>query len=343
MQNTTAPIFPDVNRKKMAVIILNWNGEKLLQRFIPPVFATTVSERVDLIVADNGSTDGSLAWLRGSYPDVKILEFPENYGYAGGYNKALEETRYPYTVLLNSDVETTPGWAETMLDFLTEHPEAGAVQPKILQVKERNRFEYAGAAGGLLDRYGYPYCRGRLFESIETDRGQYDDGVADIAWASGAAMGVNTALYLQLGGLDRDFFAHMEEIDLCCRMIAAGYRVCALSGASVHHLGGGTLPQGNSRKVYLNFRNNLLLLHKNLPRKVGRKRLFIRRLADTLAMAMYLAKGEFGDARAIWDAHRDFRKMRRNYTDLPAEDRLSTLPGADRKIVIDYYLRGKKK
>lgn len=342
MQNTTAPIFPDVNGKKMAVIILNWNGEKLLQRFIPPVFATTVSERVDLIVADNGSTDGSLAWLRGSYPDVKILEFPENYGYAGGYNKALEETRYPYTVLLNSDVETTPGWAETMLDFLTEHPEAGAVQPKILQVKERNRFEYAGAAGGLLDRYGYPYCRGRLFESIETDRGQYDDGVADIAWASGAAMGVNTALYLQLGGLDRDFFAHMEEIDLCCRMIAAGYRVCALSGASVHHLGGGTLPQGNSRKVYLNFRNNLLLLHKNLPKGRRGRILFVRRLADTLAWAKFMVAGDTANARAILRAHRDFRKMRRNYTATVTDNYMRHIPGADRYVVIERYLLGRK-
>lgn len=330
-------------RKKLGVIILNWNGLELMKRFIPTASRFTSGLEVELVVADNGSSDGSVDWLKENHPEVRLIEFPENYGFAEGYNRALREGGYPYTVLLNSDVEVTEGWWQPLLKLLESDTRVGAVQPKIRALKDRNRFEYAGAAGGLLDKYGYPFCRGRLFESIEKDEGQYDDGVTDVAWASGACMAVNTATYLKLGGLDKDFFAHMEEIDLCCRMTAAGYRVCATSASYVFHLGGGTLPQGNSRKVYLNFRNNLLLLHKNLPEKRSRKVLFLRRLADTLALGMYLLKGNFGDAKAIWNAHRDFRKMRRNYTQFPAEDKLSTLPGADRMIVIDYYLKGKKK
>ncbi|MCM1377503.1 MAG: glycosyltransferase family 2 protein [Clostridium sp.] len=331
-----------MSEKRLGVIILNWNGLELMKRYVPIASKYTRGE-AELVVADNGSTDGSIEWLAENHPEVRVIPFPENYGFAEGYNKALRAGGYPYTVLLNSDVEVTEGWWEPLLRALERDSSIGAIQPKIRALKERGKFEYAGAAGGLLDRYGYPYCRGRLFDSIEEDNGQYDDGLVDVAWASGACMAVNTATYEKLGGLDRDFFAHMEEIDLCCRMIAAGYRVCATSESHVFHLGGGTLPQGNSRKVYLNFRNNLLLLHKNLPKQKGRKVLFLRRLADTLALVMYLAKGEFGDAKAIWDAHRDFRKMRKNYTNLPAEDKLSTLPGANRKIVIDYYLKRQKK
>ncbi|MCM1152342.1 MAG: glycosyltransferase family 2 protein [Muribaculum sp.] len=332
----------DTDGKPLGVIILNWNGLELLKQFIPIASRFTVSDKSDLVVADNGSTDGSLQWLRENHPEVKTIAFAENHGFAEGYNKALSISRYPFTVLLNSDVEVTPGWWQPLLEFLEKNPDAGACQPKIRSLCHREKFEYAGAAGGLLDRFGYPFCRGRLFDAVQEDRGQYDDGVADVAWASGAAMAVNTDTYLRLGGLDARFFAHMEEIDLCCRMIAAGYRVCALSASHVFHLGGGTLPQGNSRKVYLNFRNNLLLLHKNLPRKKGRKILFLRRLMDTLAFLAFIAKGQSEDAKAILKAHRDFRRMRRYYTDFPAEDKLSTLPGADRCIVADYYLRGRK-
>ncbi len=196
----------------------------------------------------------------------------------------------------------------------------------------------AGAAGGYLDRLGYPYCRGRLFDSIEKDEGQYDDGVADVCWASGAALIVPTELYRRLGGLDPKFFAHMEEIDLCCRMHAEGYRVCALSTSEVYHVGGASLNQGNPQKTYLNFRNNLLLLHKNLPKKLGRRRLFTRRLVDTLAFFMFAAKLDFPNAKAILKAHSDFKKMRKEYTVHPDADTLSTLPGANRNIIIDRYL-----
>lgn len=329
--------------KSLAVIILNWNGEKLLQEFLPAASALTICDRADLYVADNGSTDNSLAWIRANHPEVGIIELGDNYGFAEGYNRAIEATRYPYTLLLNSDVMVSPDWWRPLLDFMESHPDVGAAQPKIRSYRIPAMFEYAGAAGGYLDRLGYPYCRGRLFDHVEEDNGQYDGAPADVCWASGAAMIVRTETYLSLGGLDPKFFAHMEEIDLCCRMHAAGYRVCALTDCEVFHVGGASLSQGNPRKTYLNFRNNLLLLHKNLPRAAGRRKLFVRRLADTLAFMMFLLKGDLGNARAVLKAHSDFRKMRKEYTDFPATDTLSVLPGAKRNIIIDRYLLGKKK
>ena len=330
-------------KKKLAVIILNWNGRKLLERFIPDAAANTIGEEADLFVADNGSTDDSLEWLRANHPGVKVIPFPENYGFAEGYNRALEATRYPYTVLLNSDVRVPAGWWQPLLHFMEENPDVAACQPKIRSERQPEMFEYAGAAGGYLDRFGYPYCRGRLFDRVERDEGQYDGPPADVAWASGAALMVRTQDYLDAGGLDADFFAHMEEIDLCCRLLARGRRVCALTDSAVYHLGGASLDQSSPQKTYLNFRNNLLLLHKNLPRRRGRSLLFKRRLLDTLAFGMFLLKGNFSHARAVLKAHGDFRRMRRKYTDLPERDVLSTLPGAGRCIVLDRYLFNKSK
>ena len=214
---------------------------------------------------------------------------------------------------------------------------------KIRAYHDRKKFEYAGAAGGYLDKMGYPYCRGRLFDSTETDNGQYDDAIADICWASGAALMVNTDLYLKIGGLDPDFFAHMEEIDLCCRIHATKYRVVAIPQSHVFHVGGASLAQGNPKKTYLNFRNNLLLLHKNMPIKEGKKKLFIRRLYDTLAWIMFILKFDLKNANAILKAHKDFRKMKKNYTTHPETNFLKKLPGANRNIIIDYYLKRKKK
>lgn len=330
--------------KKLAVIILNWNGLKLLQEFVPGVAATTIGPDVDLIVADNGSSDDSCAWLAANYPQVRLLRLPENYGFAGGYNRALEQTGYPLTVLLNSDVRTTPGWAETLLGYMDAHLDVGACQPKIRSHRQPEKFEYAGAAGGLIDALGYPYCHGRLFDCVEADHGQYDlPADRDVAWASGAALMVRTELYLRLGGLDEAFFAHMEEIDLCLRIRRAGYRVTAVPAATVYHVGGASLDASDPRKTYLNFRNNLLLLHKNLPPRKARPLLFRRRLLDTLSWAMFLAKGRFGHAAAVLRAHRDFRRMRRAYTDLPATDIFPTLPGTDRHIVRDRFLLRKTK
>lgn len=329
--------------KKTAVIILNWNGRQLLEQFIPAASKFTISDEAELYVADNGSTDDSLTWLREHHPEVRILELGQNYGFAEGYNRAIGMVSEPYVLLLNSDVEVTEGWLNPLVKFLDENPDVAAVQPKILSWRDRSKFEYAGAAGGYLDRLGYPYCRGRLFDCIETDHGQYDGAPAYICWASGAALLVRRQDYIDAGGLDARFFAHMEEIDLCCRLHARGRRVCAVTQSAVYHVGGASLAQGNPKKTYLNFRNNLLLLHKNLPRKKGRRLLFLRRLADTLAFGMFILKGDLPQARAIIRAHSDFRRMRSLYTELPETDTLSGLPGAKRNIVADRYLLRKKR
>lgn len=325
-------------KKKLAVIILNWNGIELLKRFLPGVVKYTQSESADVWVADNGSTDDSVEWIRNNCPDVKILEFPENLGFAEGYNQAIAATGYEYTILLNSDVEVTKGWTAPLVELLDARPDVAAVMPKIKSYHNREEFEYAGAAGGYLDNLGYPYCRGRVFDNVEKDEGQYDGDPIEVAWATGAALCVRTSAYLEVGGLDKDFFAHMEEIDLCCRMIGAGFKVMADMHSTVYHVGGASLPKGNPKKTYLNFRNNLLLLHKNLPRRRGKKILFLRRLADTLAFLIFLMKGDVADAKAILRAHRDFKKMRKQYVTLPDKDYMSSLPGSHRSILIDHYL-----
>lgn len=330
-------------QKLVAVIIMNWNGARLLAQFLPSVCKYTNSELADVIVADNGSTDESLQLLAEQFPQVKVLPFSENYGYAGGYNEAIGRLRcYKYSVLLNSDVEVAPGWLEPVIDYMQQHEEVMACQPKILSYADRGRFEYAGAAGGFIDCHGYPYCRGRIFDSIEEDHGQYDGEVADVFWASGAALFVRTESYLQLGGLDRRFFAHMEEIDLCWRMHLAGGRVVVVPQSTVYHLGGGSLPAANPRKTYLNFRNNLLLMYKNMPAREGRKLLIVRRLYDTLAFFMFVAKFQWGNAAAVLRAHRDYRKMKRNYTAFPAVNLIGKAVGSDCNIITDYYLHHRR-
>lgn len=326
---------------KVAVIILNWNGEKLLREYLPSVIETTDSSIADVIVADNGSTDSSVELLRKEFPQVKLLEFSENYGFAEGYNRAIKATNYPYTVLLNSDVATTEGWINVLYDYMEANPNVGACQPKIRAYTNKTHFEYAGAAGGFIDRNGYPYCRGRIFDTVEEDKGQYDE-VMPIFWATGAALMVRSQLYIDAGGLDKDFFAHMEEIDLCWRILLTGSEIMAVPQSVVYHLGGGSLPASNPRKTYLNFRNNLLMLHKNLPDETRGKTLFIRRLLDTVAWAKYMATFDFKNANAILKAHNDFKKMRKAYTTHPTIDLLRTRTDCRRNILLDYYLRGRK-
>ena len=330
--------------KPVAVIILNWNGAKLLRHYLPTVLEGTNSDIADVIVADNGSTDDSCTVLEQEFPQVKVMKFDKNYGFAGGYNKAIELTSYRYTVLLNSDVRTPAGWLDPMYDYLENNPNVGAVQPKLLHDRDDGKvmFEYAGAAGGFIDKHGYPYCRGRVFEAVEDDHGQYDGQDIDIFWATGACLMVRTELYKRVGGLDEDFFAHMEEIDLCWRIHLSGSAIKIVTASHVFHLGGGSLPQGNPRKTYLNFRNSLFLLYKNLPVKDGKHLLLVRRLYDMLAFGMALAKLHWGDAKAIVKAHNDYRKYKSRYTNHPKENLLKTFPGAQRNIVVDYYLRGKK-
>lgn len=332
--------------KPVAVIILNWNGAELLRRYLPSVVANTNPTLADIIVADNGSTDDSASILANEFPGVKALLLDKNYGFAEGYNRAIAAyADYRYTVLLNSDVRTPEQWLDPLVEYLENHPDVGAVQPKLLKDRQDGRqvFEYAGAAGGYLDRHGYPYCRGRIFESIEDDNGQYDNITPSIFWASGACIAVRTELYRKAGGLDADFFAHMEEIDLCWRIRLLGYDLKMIPQSRVYHLGGASLPQGNPKKTYLNFRNNLLLLHKNLPEKEGRRLLVIRRLMDTLAFGMALCKLHLGDAKAIIRAHRDFRRMRRNYTTHPEHNLLHDTPEGQRNIVVEHYLLRKNK
>ena len=330
--------------KQVAVIILNWNGAALLRRYLPSVVANTPSALADVIVADNGSSDNSLEVLRDEFPSVGVIALDKNYGFAEGYNRAIDQVEHPVTVLLNSDVRTPEHWLEPLVEYLNEHDDVGALQPKLLQDRGDGRevFEYAGAAGGYLDKHGYPYCRGRIFEAIEDDNGQYDDITPSILWASGACLVVRTELYRRAGGLDSDFFAHMEEIDLCWRIHLLGYDIRMVPQSRVYHLGGASLPQGNPRKTYLNFRNNLLLLHKNLPASEGRRLLLVRRLMDTLAFGMAIAKWHWGDARAIIKAHRDYRRMRSRYTQHPSRNLLHELPECRCNIVVDHYLRGRK-
>ncbi len=329
-------------KKPIAVIILNWNGEKLLTEFLPSVVATTPSDLADIIVADNGSTDSSAELLHRDFPQVQVLQFDQNYGFAEGYNRAIKATGYRYTILLNSDVATTSGWLTPLYEYMEANPGVGACQPKILSYNNPKQFEYAGACGGFIDHNGYPFCRGRIFDTIETDSHQYDTPCS-IFWATGACLMVRSELYLEVGGLDRNFFAHMEEIDLCWRILLRDYDIKVIPQSAVKHLGGGSLPASNPRKTYLNFRNNLLLLHKNLPDATRSRTLLRRRLYDTIAWAKFMLTLDFANANAILRAHRDFRRMRVNYTSHPDRDLLLDDTTPHPNIIIDYYLRRRNK
>lgn len=329
------------NNKPIAVIILNWNGHDLLNEYLPQVVATTDSAVADIIVADNGSSDNSVELLKTKFPEVKLLQFDTNHGFAQGYNLAIEQTQYKYTILLNSDVATAPGWITPLYEYMEANPNVGACQPKLLAYKQKDDFECAGASGGFIDRNGYPYCRGRIFGTVEKDHGQYDD-VISVFWATGAALMIRSQVYLTAGGLDKDFFAHMEEIDLCWRVLLMGYDIKVVPQSVAYHLGGGSLPASNPRKTYLNFRNNLLMLHKNLPDATRNRKLFVRRLLDTIAWAKFMATFDFKNANAILKAHNDFRTMRKRYTSHPDVDLLDQRNDTHRNIIVDYYLRGRK-
>lgn len=294
--------------EKTAIIILNWNGAQMLRTYLPSVIAHT--KGAEIIVADNGSTDNSLEVLRKEFPSVKTIVLDTNYGFAEGYNKAIEQVESDYVVLLNSDVEVTEGWLSPLLDYMTAHPEVAAVQPKIRAWRERDRFEHAGAAGGYLSWLGYPYCRGRRFGRVEQDHGQYDT-IAEIDWTTGACMCVRTSVYKECGGLDAAFFAHQEEIDLCWRMRNKGWKLACIPQSVVYHLGGGSLSYDNPRKTFLNFRNNLLMIYKN--RRFPWIVLSLRFFLDYAAAAMFLATGKKGSAKAVYEARKEYKRMRKNY------------------------------
>ena len=298
--------------ERLAIVILNWNGAAMLRQYLPSVLQYSRDEGT-VYVADNGSTDDSLALLREHFPEVRIIELGKNWGFAEGYNRAFEQIDAEYYLLLNSDIEATPHWLTPLVQFMDAHPQVAACQPKLLSMADHDCFEYAGACGGFLDRYGYPFCRGRLFETVERDNGQYDSAMP-VLWATGAALLVRARIYKDVGGLDRRFFAHNEEIDLCWRMRIRGYEVWCLPDSHVYHLGGGTLPKGNPMKTFLNFRNNLTMLYKCLPERDLRRVMLVRWLLDYVAAwQMLLLQRSVGDFLAVFRARHTFRRWRKDF------------------------------
>jgi len=327
---------------RVAVIILNWNGRKYLEQFLPALvqYSRDVAE---IIVADNASTDDSVAFLNSAHPGIRIIQNPHNEGFARGYNLALNQVKADYYILLNSDIEVTENWIMPVIELMEQDPMIAACQPKIRSYHEPKKFEYAGAAGGFIDKYGYPFCRGRFFQSIEEDYGQYDDA-CEIFWATGACMFVKAEIFHRFGGLDEDFFAHMEEIDFCWRLKNHGYRIMYCPDSTVFHIGGGTLPKASWHKTYLNFRNNFFLLYKNLPDHRLIRVFAVRYLLDTIAAFKFLVQAGFKDFWAVTRAHfsfyRSFRKMKQKRKMLK-QGCMQHVYG--KNIVLEYFLRRKRK
>ena len=332
---------------KLAIVILNWNGAKMLRQYLPSVLQYS-REEATVIVADNASTDDSLELLHEHYPEVQLILFDKNWGFADGYNKALAQIDAEYFLLLNSDIEVTHHWLTPLIEFMDTHPDVAACQPKLLSIADRDAFEYAGASGGFLDRYGYPFCRGRIFETVEKDEGQYDTP-AEVLWATGAALFVRARIYNNVGGLDGRFFAHNEEIDLCWRMRLKGYKIYCLPESVVFHVGGGTLPKSNPMKTFLNFRNNLTMLYKCLSddelKPVMRWRWWLDYLA---AWEMLLLKRNLGDFKAVYKARRAFKRWKKDFEadrrhiqenrvtkEIPEQCRFS--------LLWQYYVKGRKR
>lgn len=303
--------------KQTAVVILNYNGAGMLRRFLPSVIK--YSPEASIYVADNGSSDESCDVVRNEFPAVKLMVLDHNYGFAEGYNRALAQVDEEYAVLLNSDVEVTRGWLSPMTQFLDSNPEVAACQPKLLSFKQKDFFEYAGAAGGFIDKWGYTFCRGRIFNTVERDSGQYDD-TTDVFWATGAALMIRNEVYKNNGGLDGRFFAHMEEIDLCWRLRSRGYRIACVPQSHVYHVGGATLKKENPQKTYLNFRNNLLMIYKNASDCQLKKILLFRKVFDNVAALKFLASGDYAAFKAVRKARRDFKAMRSGYDKARAEN-----------------------
>jgi len=291
----------------IAIVILNWNGIPLFSRFLPSVLDNSQSEEVTIYVADNGSTDGSNDYLRKNFPRVKLIELGRNYGFAGGYNRALQQVDADVFVLVNSDVEVTPGWLQPCIKQLLDDRLTAAVQPKIRSYIQRKKFEYAGAAGGFIDHWGFPFCRGRILSEVEEDNGQYDQPVS-LFWATGACLLIRSSAFRDAGGFDEDFFAHMEEIDLCWRLKNRGWNIRFEPRSVVYHLGGATLSYQSPQKIYLNFRNSLWMMVKNLPKGKLFGILFVRLALDGAAALNFLVSRQFYAFRAVWKAHLSFYK-----------------------------------
>lgn len=326
---------------KVAVVILNWNGKKFLEKFLPSVIK--YSQNVEIIVADNASSDDSLEFMQNTFPHIRIIKNNENGGFAKGYNDALSQVEADYYVLLNSDIEIRDLWVEPIITLMESDKTIGACQPKLRSYHEPHLFEYAGAAGGYIDEFGYPFCRGRVFNNIEEDKGQYDD-IVEVFWATGACMFVRSQAYWQVGGLDNDFFAHMEEIDLCWRLKNAGYKIMVNPQSVVYHVGGGTLPKNSPRKTFLNFRNNFFLLYKNLTRSRFYYVFIVRLLLDGVAGLKFLAEGNYKDTLAVVKAHVHFYSaIRKNSIKRKAIKQKEVSCIYNGNIVAKHYLSGVKK
>ena len=361
---------------KTAIVILNWNTKEFLGKFLPGLLASVKSvDGAEVIVADNASTDGSAQFMKENFPDVRTIVFNENLGFTGGYNKAFEEivtkagAEAPeYFLLINSDIEVTDGWLEPLVEWMDNNPCCGACAPKLRSWHQRNMFEYAGAAGGYIDSFGYPFCRGRVLGKVEQDLGQYDHFHPEVFWASGACLMIRSSVYAEVGGLDKRFFAHMEEIDLCWRMQLSGYKVCVVSSSIVYHLGGGTLPSTSPCKLFLNFRNNLLMLDNNLAQTYALKHyrdsgnavkaaakgrteasymIRIRMAMDLMAAAAYLLTFRAKAFKAVLQAHKEYRKLRQQVAAESISAYLTNNPDAEVRhiygkwIVLQSLLHGR--
>ncbi len=328
---------------KVAIVILNYNGVEMFKQFLPSVIKHTQNH--EIIIADNASTDGSVAYLKANFPELKLILLPTNTGYAGGYNEALKQISAEYFVLLNSDVEVTPNWVDTVIKSMEQNNWVAAM-PKIRSYTQPELFEYAGAAGGYIDKLGYPFCRGRIFDNQEVDNNQYNQN-SEIFWATGACMFIKSSIFNQLNGFDSRFFAHMEEIDLCWRIHGLGLKIGYCANSTVYHLGGGTLQKDSPKKVYLNFRNGLYLLFKNLPQNQLFGTLFQRMVLDGVAAIQFIIKGKFSLFNAVLQAHIDFYKannwlMKERENTQKVKD-LNSMPGFYNKSIVWQYFVSKKK
>lgn len=330
---------------KVAVVILNWNGKDFLEKFLPSVVSNNATFS-EIIIADNASTDDSVDFLKKNYSALRIIQNTQNGGFAKGYNDALKEVQSEYYVLLNSDVEVTTNWIEPVIAMMDKDASIAACQPKIKAFANKNQFEYAGAAGGFIDKYGYPFCRGRILDHLEEDKGQYND-VREVFWATGACLFVRADMYHEMKGFDEDFFAHMEEIDLCWRMKNRGYKIMYCPESTVYHVGGGTLNKTSAKKTYLNFRNNLFLLFKNHPPRYFFLKLLVRAILDGVAAAKFLFSGQLNHHLAVWKAHfsvyASLGKIIRKRKELKKQVKSYTTSAVYlHSIIADYYIRGKK-
>jgi GT2 family glycosyltransferase len=330
---------------KVAVVILTWNGAEMLRQFLPGILSCSEGEGIEVIVADNASSDETLSVLQKEFSSVRVIRMDQNYGFAGGYNRALEQVEAEYVVLLNSDVEVTPNWLQPLIHYMDAHLEVAACQPKLRSWRNKKCFEYAGAAGGFLDWYGYPYCRGRILGTVEEDLGQYDS-ISPVFWATGAALFIRLKDYREVGGLDSRFFAHMEEIDLCWRLRSRNRGIVCIPESVVYHVGAATLKE-SPRKTFLNFRNNLLMLYKNLPENELKSVMRVRCLLDYVAAVRFLLKFDFGNFSAVLKARKEFRKLQKDYLSCREENLsvavLKNIPERTPHFLIwEYYVRGKK-